>query len=351
MSSLYKGPYVPKIGINGFGRIGRLVCRAAFNLPNLVNIVAINNASTAIEQMVYALKYDTAHGRWNKNVSVEGDELIIDGHRIKILSNRDPKNLNWKDYDIDWVIEATGAFNSLEKADSHRHKNGCKNVLISAPSPDAPTYVLGVNNLEYKKEHHTISNASCTTNCLSPLAKIINDNFGIQEGFVTTIHAMTAKQKVVDGPAKGNSCWRAARCGIANIIPGTTGAAKAVGKVIPELNGKFTGMAFRIPTYDVSVVDFTVKTVKETSLKEINEIIAKSSQDEKYLGIVGYNEEPLVSSDFLQDPHSSIYDAKASMELNSTFFKLVSWYDNEYGYSVRCIEMVHFTANRQNGSL
>lgn len=351
----YKGSYIPRIGINGFGRIGRLVVRAAFNSPGRVNIVAINNASTDIEQMVYALKYDSAHGRWEKEVSLSESnpkKLIIDGHEIVILSNRDPKNLNWKDHQIDWVIEATGCFNSIEKANEHRHENGCNGVLISAPSPDAPTFVMGVNNLKYDPQLHNsvISNASCTTNCLSPLAKVINDNFGIQEAFVSTIHAMTAKQKVVDSPAKSGN-WRTARCGVANIIPTSTGAAKAIEKVIPELSGKFTGMAFRIPTYDVSVVDFTVKTVKETSIDEINDIIKKAIRTDEYRGILDYNDAPLVSTDFLKNSNSSIYDGDASMALNSTFFKLIAWYDNEYGYSMRCVDMVHYCANKQKGTL
>lgn len=358
MSSHYKGSYVPKVGINGFGRIGRILVRAAFDKPGYVNIACINNATTDLSQMVYGLMYDTSHAKWDKDVSIDEstNELIINKtHRIKVIADRDPAKLYWNDYDIDWVIDATGAFSTVDKAKLHQHERGCKNVLISQPSPDAPTYVMGVNNYTYDPKHTVISNASCTTNCVSPIAKVINDNFEITEGFVSTIHAMTATQKVVDCPAKGKQgkkeLWRKARCGVANIIPTTTGAAKAVGKVIPELTGKFTGIAFRVPTFNVSLVDFTVRTKKATSLEEINALMEKCSTSPEWEGVLGFTAEPLVSADFMGDHHATNYDAGASIELNPNFFKLISWYDNEYGYSVMCLNMVHYCANRQQGTL
>merc|ERR1712071_18870 len=246
----------------------------------------------------------------------------------------------------DWVLECTGQFNVIDKASKHLHENGAKNVMISAPSADAPMYVMGVNHTEYSTNEKVVSNASCTTNGLAPVAKVINDNFGITEGIVTTVHAMTASQKTVDSPAKGKS-WRSARAGSSNIIPASTGAAKAVGKVIKSLNGKLNGMAFRVPTYDVSVVDFTVRTEKETSLKEICQVMKNASVSTEMKDFLGYTNEPLVSSDFYGDTRSSIFDETASMELNSRFFKIISWYDNEYGYSMRCVDLVHYCANRQ----
>jgi len=342
--------YIPKVGINGFGRIGKLVLKAAFNSPGKIEIVAINNPSTGIDQIPYALKYDTVHGRWDKDVQIISEnEITIDGKRIKVFNNRNPSELNWKDENVEWVVEATGMFNDKVKAEKHIHANGAQNVMISAPSPDAPMYVMGVNNEHYNPSECVISNASCTTNCLSPMAKVLDDAFGIEEGIVTTVHAMTAKQKAVDSPAKGNS-WRDSRCGSGNIIPASTGAAKAVAKVIPSLQGRLTGMAFRVPTYDVSVVDFTVRVKTATSLQEICQVMKKASESEKLKGILGYTNEPLVSSDFFGDTHSSIFDESASMSLNEKFFKLISWYDNEYGYSMRCVDLVAFCARKKHAA-
>jgi glyceraldehyde 3-phosphate dehydrogenase (phosphorylating) len=322
-----------KLGINGFGRIGRIVFRETFNRDN-IEVVAINDLLD-VDHLAYLLKYDSVHGRFNGTVEVKEGKLYVNGRNIRITAEKDPANLKWDEVGVDVVAECTGIFTDLEKAQSHI-KGGAKKVVISAPSADAPMFVMGVNHTNATAKDTIVSNASCTTNCLAPLAKIINDNFGIVEGLMTTVHATTATQLTADGPSKKD--WRGGRAASVNIIPSSTGAAKAVGKVIPELNGKLTGMSFRVPTVDVSVVDLTVKVAKETTYEDIMKVIKNASENE-YKGIVGYTEDDVVSQDFVSDPRTSIIDAKAGIGLNSTFFKIVSWYDNEYGYSSKLIDL------------
>jgi glyceraldehyde 3-phosphate dehydrogenase len=323
-----------KIGINGFGRIGRLVFRAGIDRSD-VEFVGINDLITA-DYMAYMLKYDTVHGRFKGTVEADGDSLIVNGKRIKVFSQKDPSLIPWSSVQADYVVESTGLFTTMEKAQSHL-KGGAKKVIISAPSSDAPMFVMGVNNDKYDTSMNIVSNASCTTNCLAPLAKVIHDNFGITEGLMTTVHAITATQKTVDGPSVKD--WRGGRAASGNIIPSSTGAAKAVGKVIPELNGKLTGMAFRVPTLDVSVVDLTVNLAKPATYDEICATVKKASENE-LKGIMGYTEEMVVSSDFIGDPHTSIFDAKAGIALTDRFVKLVSWYDNEWGYSNKIVDLI-----------
>jgi glyceraldehyde 3-phosphate dehydrogenase len=334
-----------RVGINGFGRIGRLVLRSAIQDTD-IEFVAVNDLVPA-DALGYLLKYDSTHGNYEgKIVGTEG-AIDVDGHVIKCFSERDPANLPWKDLRVDYVVESTGLFTTREAAGKHL-EGGAKRVIISAPakSADIPTLVLGVNDQTYNKDTDTIvSNASCTTNCLAPVAKVVNDEFGIAEALMTTVHAMTATQPTVDGPSKKD--WRGGRGASQNIIPASTGAAKAVTLCIPELKGKLTGMAFRVPTPDVSVVDLTVRTEKETSLTQINGAM-KAASEGRMKGILGYTEEMVVSSDFITCPLSSIYDANAGIELNSRFFKLVSWYDNEWGYSVRVNDLIKLMA-RQDG--
>ena len=322
-----------KLGINGFGRIGRIVFRATVKRNN-VDVVAINDLLD-VEHLAYLLKYDSVHGPFDGTVEVKDGHLVVDGKTIRITAERDPKNLKWDEVGADVVAECTGIFTTLETADYHLQA-GAKKVVISAPSKDAPMFVMGVNDKELTGDHTIVSNASCTTNCLAPMAKIINDNFGIQEALMTTIHAATSTQLTVDGPSKKN--YRLGRSAINNIIPTTTGAAKAVGKVIPELDGKLTGMAFRVPTANVSVVDLTVKTEKETSLEDIKALF-KAAADKGMAGVVGYTEDGVVSQDFVSDARTSIFDAGSGIELNSKFFKLVSWYDNEFGYSNKLVDL------------
>ena len=322
-----------KLGINGFGRIGRIVFRETFNRDN-VEVVAINDLLD-VEHLAYLLKYDSVHGRFNGTVEVKEGKLFVNGRNIRITAEKDPTTLKWDEVGVDVVAECTGIFTTLETANAHI-KGGAKKVIISAPSADAPMFVMGVNHTEAKATDTVVSNASCTTNCLAPLAKVINDNFGIVEGLMTTVHASTSTQMVADGPSKKD--WRGGRAASVNIIPSSTGAAKAVGKVIPELNGKLTGMSFRVPTIDVSVVDLTVKVAKETSYEEIMAVLKKSSENE-LKGILGYTEDEVVSQDFVSDTRTSIVDKKAGIGLNSTFFKIVSWYDNEYGYSSKLIDL------------
>ncbi|GGG09869.1 glyceraldehyde-3-phosphate dehydrogenase [Dokdonia pacifica] len=322
-----------KLGINGFGRIGRIVFRATVKRDN-VDVVAINDLLD-VEHLAYLLKYDSVHGRFDGDVSVKDGNLIVDGKTIRVTAERDPKNLKWDEVGATVVAECTGIFTTLETADYHI-QSGAKKVVISAPSKDAPMFVMGVNDEKLTAAHTIVSNASCTTNCLAPIAKVVNDNWGIKEGLMTTIHAATSTQLTVDGPSKKN--YRLGRAAINNIIPTSTGAAKAVGKVIPEVDGKLTGMAFRVPTADVSVVDLTVSTVKETSLEEIKAAF-KDVADGALKGIVGYTDEGVVSQDFVSDDRTSIFDADASIELSSTFFKLVSWYDNEFGYSNKLVDL------------
>jgi len=323
------------IGINGFGRIGRLVLRAA--LQKGANVVAINDPFIDLDYMVYMFKYDSTHGQYKGEVSAADGKLVVDGRSITVFSERDPAAIPWGSVGAVYVVESTGVFTTLEKAGAH-HKGGAEKVIISAPSADAPMFVMGVNEESYNKDMKIVSNASCTTNCLAPLAKVINDNFGILEGLMTTVHAATATQKTVDGPSGKD--WRGGRGASQNIIPSSTGAAKAVGKVIPELNGKLTGMAFRVPTPDVSVVDLTVRLSKEATYAEICAKLKEASEG-SMKGILGYTEDMVVSTDFLGDTRSSIFDAKAGIQLSGTFVKLVSWYDNEFGYSNRVIDLIN----------
>ncbi|TXE20280.1 type I glyceraldehyde-3-phosphate dehydrogenase [Psychroserpens burtonensis] len=322
-----------KLGINGFGRIGRIVFRATVKRDD-VDVVAINDLLD-VEHLAYLLKYDSVHGNFDGTVEVKDGHLVVDGKKVRVTAERDPKNLKWDEVETDVVAECTGIFTSLETADYHIQA-GAKKVVISAPSKDVPMFVMGVNDNELTSEHKIVSNASCTTNCLAPMAKIIDDNFGLEEALMTTIHASTATQLTVDGPSAKN--YRMGRSAILNIIPSSTGAAVAVGKVIPKLNGKLTGMAFRVPTADVSVVDLTVKTTKETSLEEIKAAFKKASEG-SMKGVLGYTEDAVVSQDFVSDARTSIFDADACIELNSKFFKLISWYDNEFGYSNKLVDL------------
>ena len=327
-----------KVGINGFGRIGRLVFRAAQKMDN-IEIVGINDPFIDPEYMIYMLKYDTVHGRFDGEAYHEGDSIFVNGKKIKVFSEMDPSNIKWGDVGATYVVESTGVFTTIDKANAHI-KAGAKKVVISAPSADAPMFVMGVNNKSYKSDMTIVSNASCTTNCLAPLAKVINDNFGIVEGLMTTVHATTATQKTVDGPSKKD--WRGGRGAAFNIIPSSTGAAKAVGKVIPELNGKLTGMAFRVPTADVSVVDLTCRLEKAASYDKIKAAMKAASESEEFKGIIGYTEDAVVSSDFITDARTSIFDANAGISLNDNFVKLVAWYDNEWGYSNKCLELIKY---------
>ncbi len=322
-----------KLGINGFGRIGRIVFRATVKRDD-VDVVAINDLLD-VEHLAYLLKYDSVHGNFDGAVDVKDGHLVVDGKTIRITAERDPKNLKWNEVNVDVVAECTGIFTTLDTADYHIQA-GAKKVVISAPSKDAPMFVMGVNDDELTADHTIVSNASCTTNCLAPMAKIVDDNFGLEEALMTTIHASTATQLTVDGPSKKN--YRMGRSALLNIIPSSTGAAVAVGKVIPKLNGKLTGMAFRVPTADVSVVDLTVRTSQETSLEDIKAAFKKASQD-SMKGVLGYTEDAVVSQDFVSDVRTSIFDADACIELNSKFFKLVSWYDNEFGYSNKLVDL------------
>jgi glyceraldehyde 3-phosphate dehydrogenase len=327
-----------KIGINGFGRIGRLAFRSAMERDN-VQVVAINDL-LEVDYLAYMLKYDSVHGEFKGDVSVEDGMLVVNGNKIRITAERNPADLKWDEVGAEFVVECTGIFKDLEKANLHI-QGGAKKVVISAPSPDAPMFVMGVNHTSLKDSDTIFSNASCTTNCLAPLAKVINDNFGIVEGLMTTVHATTATQKTVDSPSAKD--WRSGRAALHNIIPASTGAAKAVGKVIPELNGKLTGMAFRVPTMDVSVVDLTVKLEKAASYEDIKAAIKNASENE-LKGILGYTEDAVVSQDFVGDTRTSIFDAGAGISLNDNFVKLVSWYDNEMGYSTKIIDLVEYAA-------
>ena len=323
-----------KVGINGFGRIGRLVFRAAMTRDD-IEIVGINDLID-VDYMVYMLKYDTMHGRFNGTVEAKDGKLVVNGHAIHVTAERNPEDLKWNEVGAEYVVESTGLFLTKEKAEAHL-KAGAKRVVMSAPSKDdTPMFVMGVNHKTYAGQT-IVSNASCTTNCLAPLAKVMHDKFGIVEGLMTTVHATTATQKTVDGPSMKD--WRGGRAAAGNIIPSSTGAAKAVGKVIPELNGKLTGMSFRVPTLDVSVVDLTCRLEKAATYEEIKAAMKEASENE-LKGILGYTEEDVVSSDFLGDARTSIFDAKAGIALNSNFVKLVSWYDNEWGYSNKVIELI-----------
>jgi len=324
-----------KIGINGFGRIGRLVFRAAINNPE-VEIKGINDPFIDLEYMTYMLKYDTVHGQFEGTIEIKGDKLVVNGKEIAVYAAMKPEEIPWSECGAEYIVESTGVFTDTEKASAH-FKGGAKKVVISAPSKDAPMFVMGVNHDKYTKDMNVVSNASCTTNCLAPLAKVIHENFGIIEGLMTTVHSITATQKTVDGPSRKD--WRGGRAAAHNIIPSSTGAAKAVGKVIPELQGKLTGMAFRVPTVDVSVVDLTCRLEKPATYEEIKAAIKKASENE-LKGILGYTEDDVVSSDFIHDARTSIFDAKAGIALNDNFVKLVSWYDNEWGYSNKVVDLI-----------
>ena len=331
------------IAINGFGRIGRLVFRAAVDNPN-IEIVGINDLIDA-NYMSYMLRYDTTHGRFNSDVSVDGKDLVVNGKKIRVTSERDPSKLNWGDINAKYVVESTGLFLTKDSAAGHI-SSGAKKVVMSAPSKDdTPMFVMGVNNKNYTSDMNFVSNASCTTNCLAPLAKVLHDNFIIESGLMTTVHAATASQKIVDGPSMKD--WRGGRAAFSNIIPSSTGAAKAVGKVITSLDGKLTGMAFRVPTVDVSVVDLTVNLGKETSYEEICRVMKKASENE-LKGVLGYTDEAVVSTDFLGDSRTSIFDAGAGIMLNNKFVKLVSWYDNEWGYSSKVVELINFMESKED---
>lgn len=322
-----------KIGINGFGRIGRIVLRESLRRDN-VEVVAINDL-LEVNHLAYLLKYDSVHGKFDGEVEVRDGKLYVNGRNIRVTAEKDPSQLKWDEVGAEIVAECTGIFTTLEKAQTHIN-GGARKVVISAPSADAPMFVMGVNHEKATAADTIVSNASCTTNCLAPLAKIIHDNFGIAEALMTTVHATTATQLTVDGPSKKD--FRGGRAALLNIIPASTGAAKAVGKVIPELNGKLTGMSMRVPVADVSVVDLTVKTERETSYDEIMSVLKRASETD-YKGIVGFTEDDVVSQDFVSDTRTSIVDSKAGIGLNSTFFKIVSWYDNEYGYSSKLLDL------------
>jgi len=324
-----------KIGINGFGRIGRLVLRAA--LIKGADVVAVNDPFIALDYMVYMFKYDSTHGVYKGEVKAEGGNLVVDGKVIKVFNEMKPENIQWASAGAEYVVESTGVFTTLATANAH-FKGGAKKVVISAPSADAPMFVMGVNEDKYSKDMTVVSNASCTTNCLAPIAKVLHDKFGILEGLMTTVHATTATQKTVDGPSAKD--WRGGRGAGQNIIPSSTGAAKAVGKVIPDLNGKLTGMAFRVPTPDVSVVDLTVRLAKECSYDDIKAAMKAAASSGPLAGFLGYTEDDVVSQDFIGDIRSSIFDAKAGIQLSPTFVKVVSWYDNEFGYSNRVIDLL-----------
>ena len=326
-----------KIGINGFGRIGRIAFRVAASRPG-VEVVGINDLLD-VDHLAYLLKYDSVHGRFNGTVEVVNGNLVVNGKEIRITAERNPEDLKWDAVKAEIVLDCTGIFTSLEGAGKHITA-GAKKVAISAPSADAPMFVMGVNNREITAANTIVSNASCTTNCLAPLAKVINDNFGIVEGLMTTVHATTATQLTVDGPSRKD--WRGGRSALANIIPSSTGAAKAVGKVIPELNGKLTGMSFRVPTPDVSVVDLTVRTEKSATWAEVKAVLKKASESGDLKGVLGYTEEAVVSQDFVSEPMTSVFDAEASIALNDNFFKLVSWYDNEFGYSTKLVDLATY---------
>ncbi len=324
-----------KVGINGFGRIGRLAFRASV-LRNDIDIVGINDLID-VEYMAYMLKYDTIHGGFKGTVSVKDGHLVVNGNTIRVTAEKDPANLKWNEVGAEYVIESTGLFLTREKAEAHL-KAGAKRVILSAPSKDdTPMFVPGVNHTTYKKEMDIISNASCTTNCLAPVTKVLHDNFGIVEGLMTTVHSTTATQKTVDGPSAKD--WRGGRAAAGNIIPSSTGAAKAVTKVIPELKGKLTGMSFRVPTLNVSVVDLTCRLEKATDYEAIKAAMKKASET-NLKGILGYTEDEVVSSDFIGDPRTSIFDAKAGIMLNANFVKIIAWYDNEWGYSCKLLDMI-----------
>ncbi|KAI1479442.1 hypothetical protein K445DRAFT_65458 [Daldinia sp. EC12] len=335
---------VVKVGINGFGRIGRIVLRNAVEHDD-IEVVAVNDPFIETHYAEYMLKYDSTHGLFKGTVTYENDGLVINGKKVKFYQERDPANIPWKETGAEYIVESTGVFTTTEKAKAHL-KGGAKKVIISAPSADAPMYVMGVNEKSYDGSADVISNASCTTNCLAPLAKVIHDKYTIIEGLMTTIHSYTATQKTVDGPS--NKDWRGGRTAAQNIIPSSTGAAKAVGKVIPDLNGKLTGMSMRVPTSNVSVVDLTARIEKGATYDEIKATV-KEAAEGPLKGILGYTEDAVVSTDLNGNPNSSIFDAKAGISLNNNFVKLVSWYDNEWGYSRRVLDLISYVAKVDAG--
>ena len=332
-----------KVGINGFGRIGSLAFSASFDKED-IDVIAINDPFISADYMVYMIKHDTIHGPFKGEVKEEDGDLVIDGHRIKVYNEKDPSQIPWGEVGVEYVLECSGVFTTTETGSAHLQA-GAKKVVISAPSKDAPMFVMGVNNETYTSDMNIVSNASCTTNCLAPLAKVINDKFGIKDGLMTTVHSITATQKTVDGASKKD--WRGGRAASYNIIPSSTGAAKAVGKVIPSLNGKLTGMSFRVPTIDVSVVDLTVNLERPASYEEICKAVKEASEGE-LKGILGYTDELLVSSDFIHDPRTSIFDEKAGIALTDTFVKLVAWYDNEWGYSNKLLDLAAYMHSVDN---
>ncbi|MDA9343520.1 type I glyceraldehyde-3-phosphate dehydrogenase [Algibacter sp.] len=329
-----------KLGINGFGRIGRIAFRVAASRPNDIEVVGINDLLD-VDHLAYLLKYDSVHGQFDGTISTNNGNLVVNGNEIRITAERNPEDLKWDAVGAEVVLDCTGIFTSLEGAQKHITA-GAKKVAISAPSADAPMFVMGVNHKDITAADTIVSNASCTTNCLAPLAKVINDKFGIAEGLMTTVHAATATQFTVDGPSRKD--YRLGRASLNNIVPASTGAAKAVGKVIPELNGKLTGMAFRVPTVDVSVVDLTCRLEKSASWDEVKAALKDASENE-LKGVLGYTDEGVVSQDFVSEPRTSVFDANASMALNDNFVKLVSWYDNEFGYSTKLVDLAQHIAS------
>ena len=329
-----------KVGINGFGRIGRLVFRAAAANPE-IEVVGVNDPFIDLDYMVYMLRYDTVHGQFKGDISIKDGKLVVNGEETAVYAYMNANEIPWKDCGAEYVVESTGINTTIDKASAH-FVGGAKKVVISAPSSDAPMFVMGVNQDKYTKDMTVVSNASCTTNCLAPLAKVIHDNFGIIEGLMTTVHSITATQKTVDGPSKKD--WRGGRAAAHNIIPSSTGAAKAVGKVIPSLNGKLTGMSMRVPTPDVSVVDLTCRLEKSATYDEIKAAMKAASESDRFKGIIDYTEDKVVSSDFYHDPHTCIFDADAGIALNDHFVKLVAWYDNEWGYSNKLVNLCEHMA-------
>ena len=325
-----------KVGINGFGRIGSLLLRASIKNNTNIQVVAINDPFLDINYAAYMLKFDSIHGTFDADVSVQGEYLVVNGNKIRFFAELSPENINWKSAGAEYIAEATGKFTKLEDASRH-FVGGAKKVVITAPGKGTPVFVMGVNENEYKKNMNVVSNASCTTNCLAPLAKVINDNFGIVEGLMTTVHATTATQLTVDGSSKKD--WRGGRSALVNIIPSSTGAAKMVGEVIPSLKGKLTGMSFRVPTADVSVVDLTCKLARPTTYEEIKEVMKKASKG-KLKNIIGYTEDAVVSTDMVGQVCTSVFDASAGIMLNPTFVKLIAWYDNEWGYSCKVLDLI-----------
>lgn len=329
-----------KVGINGFGRIGSLLLRASITNNTDIQIVGINDPFLSIDYAAYMIKFDSVHGYFNADVKVDGNYLIVNGNKIRFFTEMNPENIDWKGVSAEYVAEATGKFTKIEDASRHL-QGGAKKVVITAPGKGTPVFVMGVNEETYKKDMVVVSNASCTTNCLAPLAKVVNENFGIEEGLMTTVHATTATQLTVDGSSKKD--WRGGRSALVNIIPSSTGAAKMVGEVIPELKGKLTGMSFRVPTADVSVVDLTVKLKKPTTYDEIKAVMLKASKG-KYKNIIGYTEDAVVSTDMVGQVNTCVFDASAGIMLNPTFVKLIAWYDNEWGYSCKVLDLISHMA-------